>query len=154
MANVTVKISDDNATLGQDATDAEMVLYTHNLATLLSAQFPQHTFDVETALDPAITATDDDAVEEVEEFVTDLQSSELWTGLLEMPRLFIFKGSSSDQLAANGDKAAPALYYYEPYDYDGDVLWCDTGYPTARAAWDAAVAADWSEQMAELAANA
>lgn len=37
----------------------------------------------------------------------------------------LFLGSESRQLDASGHRAAPEQWYWEPIDYDGDVLWSD-----------------------------
>lgn len=42
-----------------------------------------------------------------------------------------------DHTSALPKPADPALWYYEPSDYDGDVLW-SSGYLTLEAAQDAA----------------
>lgn len=60
--------------------------------------------------------------------------------LLDVPvdGIRVFQGSETRQVGANGNKANPKLWYYEPTNYDGDVLWSD-GY--------------WSREEAETAAG-
>ncbi len=35
----------------------------------------------------------------------------------------LFRGTETQQLQSDGAKADPELWYYEPSDYEGDVLW-------------------------------
>ncbi len=42
----------------------------------------------------------------------------------------VFKGSETNQIdGCTGEPADPELWYYEPTDYEGDVLWSE-GYET------------------------
>ena len=45
-----------------------------------------------------------------------------------------FRGSDTDQVCGiTGEKAEPESWYYEPADYEGDVLW-SFPYPSEAAA--------------------
>lgn len=35
----------------------------------------------------------------------------------------LFRGDATEQLQHDGRKADPELWYWEPVDYEGDVLW-------------------------------
>lgn len=35
----------------------------------------------------------------------------------------LFRGDATEQLQHDGSKADPECWYYEPADYEGDVLW-------------------------------
>ena len=52
-------------------------------------------------------------------------------------RVRIFRGDSTSQLQHDGRKADPELWYYEPRDYEGDVLW-SKGYGSRAEAYHAA----------------
>lgn len=60
---------------------------------------------------------------------------------IQTPRgdLRIFRGDETLQVQADdGIPAIPTLWYWEPADYDGDVLWSD-GYETEAEAQRAAL---------------
>jgi hypothetical protein len=48
----------------------------------------------------------------------------------------IFRGDATRQRQYNGEPADPELWYYEPSDYDGDVVW-STGYGSYADAYHA-----------------
>ncbi|MEO7035598.1 MAG: hypothetical protein ABI548_16860 [Polyangiaceae bacterium] len=53
----------------------------------------------------------------------------------------IFRGDSTKQLRHDGTPADPELWYYEPADYEGDVLW-SRGYGSRAEAYQASGLAD------------
>lgn len=55
----------------------------------------------------------------------------------ELDGVRIFHGDSTRQIDYKGNKANPELWYYEPSDYDGDVLW-SLGYANYAEAYHAA----------------
>ncbi len=49
----------------------------------------------------------------------------------------LFRGDATQQLAHDGAKADPELWYYEPADYEGDTLW-SKGHGSRAEAYHAA----------------
>lgn len=53
----------------------------------------------------------------------------------------VFQGKETLQRAWDNRKASPELWYWEPADYDGDVLWSE-GYATKIEAAEASARDD------------
>lgn len=68
---------------------------------------------------------------------TDIDVADLTLANEEPEGIRVFQGSATKQIDTNGAHANQALWYWEPADYDGDLLWSD-GYPTREAAVQAA----------------
>lgn len=57
---------------------------------------------------------------------------------MENSKVRIFRGDETKQInGTDGSKADPEKWYYEPADYDGDVLWSQ-GYGSRAEAYHAA----------------
>lgn len=54
-----------------------------------------------------------------------------------MEKVRIFRGDETNQLDSDGHRADPEKWYYEPSDYEGDVLW-SRGYGSRADAYHAA----------------
>lgn len=53
----------------------------------------------------------------------------------------VFRGDTTGQVRFDGKPADPELWYYEPVDYEGDVLW-SRGYGSRAEAYQACGLAD------------
>lgn len=56
---------------------------------------------------------------------------------LETSKVRIFRGDATKQIGSDGSHADPEKWYYEPRDYDGDVLW-SIGFGSYAEAYHAA----------------
>jgi hypothetical protein len=56
---------------------------------------------------------------------------------VEIEKVRIFRGDETKQICSDGTRADPELWYYEPADYEGDVLW-SKGYGSRAEAYHAA----------------